>query len=491
MDIFDVLPRDQVYFILSQICALVFAIIYHYIDSYDPYGKRNDSQKLKHLLMLTIPGLFISYICYGNQIIHIVILSSVSYGLFYIVSPKWIHLTTLVIAMIHLSYLHIDRLVNDYSIYTIDITAPIMILVQKVSSVAFSINDDMYHRVRINNSQNDKKSETYFEQKRFHFIRYPTFFEYFAFVFNFQTVICGPLVFYEDFISFIDGEKLRNDKLDHYPSTLFPVVRKLAIAIVCGLLVMSFVPHYPASLLLLPSFTSASFLYKLWLLYWVAFSARLKYYFAWTLSEAVSNASGLGFNGLDEKTKQPRWDLMDNIDIIKFENAFSQRDSIRSWNKTTEAWLRRTAYERAPKKYKVLMTFILSAIWHGFHPGYYLTFLTGALFTLAARTGRRCFRHRFQQKSPTIFNFYHLLTWITTRIAMAYLAFPFIILEFNGSLQIYNNLIFFGHLVALAMYLFLPLFFEPLPNQSSKRHQSEKLNCDKSPSNGNKYLSEE
>lgn len=51
----------------------------------------------------------------------------------------------------------------------------------------------------------------------------------------------------------------------------------------------------------------------------MALCARLKYYFAWTISECVANASGMGFNGLDPHTERPRWDLMTNIDIVRFE----------------------------------------------------------------------------------------------------------------------------------------------------------------------------
>ena len=42
-------------------------------------------------------------------------------------------------------------------------------------------------------------------------------------------------------------------------------------------------------------------------------------------------------------------------------------------------------YERVPW-YPTVLTFILSALWHGVDPGYYFTFLTGILVTLAART---------------------------------------------------------------------------------------------------------
>jgi lysophospholipid acyltransferase 1/2 len=34
------------------------------------------------------------------------------------------------------------------------------------------------------------------------------------------------------------------------------------------------------------------------------------------------------------------------------------------------------------------LTFSLSALWHGFYPGYYLTFASGAFNVMAARTVR-------------------------------------------------------------------------------------------------------
>jgi lysophospholipid acyltransferase 1/2 len=46
--------------------------------------------------------------------------------------------------------------------------------------------------------------------------------------------------------------------------------------------------------------------------------------------------------------------------------------------------LRRIAFDRLPKG-KTLGVFVLSAFWHGFHPGYYLTFLTLALLVYAGR----------------------------------------------------------------------------------------------------------
>jgi len=45
---------------------------------------------------------------------------------------------------------------------------------------------------------------------------------------------------------------------------------------------------------------------------------RFKYYFAWTLADAVCNASGFGFTGYNEKGEQ-EWNLLDNINILGVE----------------------------------------------------------------------------------------------------------------------------------------------------------------------------
>lgn len=121
------------------------------------------------------------------------------------------------------------------------------------------------------------------------------------------------------------------------------------------------------------------------------------------------------------------------------------------------------AYDRAPPRLKLLLTFALSAVWHGFHPGYYLTFLSGAMFTLAARTARRCLRFRFEAMGPKPMLLYHAVTWTVTRLSMAYLAMPFVLLDLRPSLQLYSHLHWAGHLVALLLITLLPLLLRPRP----------------------------
>jgi lysophospholipid acyltransferase 1/2 len=103
----------------------------------------------------------------------------------------------------------------------------------------------------------------------------------------------------------------------------------------------------------------------------------------WTLADVVNNASGLGFNGYDENDN-PKWDLVTNVNIIGCELSTSIKSSFDHWNVQTQLWLRRIAYDRLPAG-KTLGVFVLSAFWHGFYPGYYLTFVLCAFMVYAGR----------------------------------------------------------------------------------------------------------
>ncbi len=53
-------------------------------------------------------------------------------------------------------------------------------------------------------------------------------------------------------------------------------------------------------------------------MWFTACMERMRYYFVWTLSDLVCNASGLGFNGYDENNES-KWDLLTNFDFKNIE----------------------------------------------------------------------------------------------------------------------------------------------------------------------------
>lgn len=85
---------------------------------------------------------------------------------------------------------------------------------------------------------------------------------------------------------------------------------------------------------------------------------------------------------------------------------------------------------------KTVATYLLSAIWHGVSVGYYLTFLSAALFTPAASTFRRCMRWRFVDDPSKKF-FYDLFSNVVSKASLTYLTYPFVMMNLHPSIDVY------------------------------------------------------
>lgn len=83
-----------------------------------------------------------------------------------------------------------------------------------------------------------------------------------------------------------------------------------------------------------------------------AFTARCKYYGVWLLTEGACILSGLGFNGIDEKTKRPKWDRVTNVDPYELEASQNVKAYLEAWNKNTNKWLKNYVYLRVTPKGK-------------------------------------------------------------------------------------------------------------------------------------------
>lgn len=164
--------------------------------------------------------------------------------------------------------------------------------------------------------------------------------------------------------------------------------------------------------------------------------------------------------------------------MFHLQMSLSLRDSIDQWNKGTNRWLRSIVYERSGRN-KIIFTYALSALWHGFYPGYYLTFAAGAIFTMASRAVRRNIRPYFLDSARLKF-FYDALTFITTRVIMAYITFSFILLELIPSINVYLYLYLLPHILAVTAVFLLP----HLPKKAQKT-SSEGSSNPQEISNGN------
>uniref|UniRef100_A0A182P3R1 Lysophospholipid acyltransferase 1 n=1 Tax=Anopheles epiroticus TaxID=199890 RepID=A0A182P3R1_9DIPT len=451
-------------FLITQFLALILASAFR---SYLHPSKVSASTR--HAIGLVI-GLFFGYFCFGQQAIHIAGLPAVCYVVIRTQNPQIVQRLVMVVALFYLSCIHLHRQYYDYGSYSLDITGPLMIITQKVTSLAFSIHDGF-----------TREMKDLTQSQQLHAIRkLPSPLEFFSYTLHFQGLMAGPLVFYKDYIDFIEGchiikQTSANAKYDiekkivHEPSPVKAVVKKVIASLVCALIFVKFATIYPIKTMKDDGFiTNAGFFYSLWYMMMATTAVRFKYYFAWLMADAICNNSGLGFNGYDERDGvTPRWDMLSNIQVLEFEFGTNFRNCINAWNAGTNRWLRMVVFERVPKRYGTVLTFSLSALWHGFYPGYYITFATGALIVMAARIARKIFRPAFQGTASSR-ALYDVLTCLVTRVFMGYATFPFVLLEFKASLRMYLNVFMCLHLVAL-ITVFILSKYVPRGGESTSR----------------------
>lgn len=455
------LPIDQTNFVFGLVASFFFSFIIRYV-----LHPSRVSPRVRHIACTGI-GVTLGLMCWGIHIWHTVILATTCYLLLLWLSPRYSQRLVFIYSMAHLGVLHYLRLQHGYGTYTLDITGPFMIMTQKSTSLAFSYHDGV----------SVKEQQLTPEQKQRAVRKLPSVLEFISYLFHFQTILAGPGILYSDYMDFIHGRFVYNvekngavNKDIHYrnePSPTEAILMKLLLVACLVFVNLRIVPLFPIERLLDVDFVyNTGFLAKTAYIIAATSVTRFRYYFAWTMSDVVCNASGLGFNGFD-KFGREKWDLTSNVYIFDFEFSLSFRDALQAWNTQTMTWLRMVAYDRAPFA-KTLATYVLSAYWHGFYPGYYLTFGSGAIITLAARSVRRSVRPYFQKSKFTML-LYHVLTFSWCRLTMAYATFPFVLLQFWPSLHIYRCFYFYLHILAFLAAFILPIVLPPKRDRAKQQ----------------------
>eukprot|EP00731_Ephydatia_muelleri_P010964 Em0005g1550a len=159
-----------------------------------------------------------------------------------------------------------------------------------------------------------------------------------------------------------------------------------------------------------------------------------------SITESVNNYIGLGFSGYKEG--KPVWDVCKNVRVFDVECPFPPR----------------VCYERVPPKFWIsphTASFALSAIWHGFYPGYYICFVSFMFINEAARKMRTMLHHHFQT-SPAKMLLYDLATMVTTAIIVDFAATCFPLLMLDRCILFWSYF-YYIPLVVVVMVSFLPV----------------------------------
>ncbi|OCT92038.1 lysophospholipid acyltransferase 2 [Xenopus laevis] len=438
------LPAEQRIFLTGQVSALALAFLFRWYLPTSQYGPI-----FRHSIA-SLFGICLSIYCFGWLTLFLIGELVLGYLLLLLADSRRVHVYTLFLTMAYLTLFHVQRFLYPAE-DQLDFTVPLMMLTQKISRVAFEFHDGHF--------QTEKPLSPL--QRRLVIRPLPSPLSYVSYTLGFLGLLAGPVCSYNDYQIFIHGnEKTGNPNV--------AVSRKLSL---CCLLLGA---HLVLSDRFSISDDQGCSVFGQYLdLYLMAASRRPKYYFAWTLADAINNAAGFGYNGISEDGTE-RWDLLSNLDIVKIETATSFKMFIDNWNIQTAVWLKEVCYDRSTYN-PLLSTFMLSAVWHGVHPGYYLTFLTAVPITLAARNARRTIRPWFQGNAlnKTV---YDVITWLCTQIAMSYTVAPFMLLELGLSLKLYRSLGFSLHILPVFLLLVLPKTLKP---HSAEKSRSTTTVCEK------------
>uniref|UniRef100_A0AAZ3P759 Membrane bound O-acyltransferase domain containing 1 n=1 Tax=Oncorhynchus tshawytscha TaxID=74940 RepID=A0AAZ3P759_ONCTS len=430
-------PLDQVNFLACQVFALGASFWFRLYLS-----PQFSSPVVRHAVA-TLFGLSFVIFCFGWYAVHISILVMVCYRILVTADIHNIHRYTMIMAV---SYLAVCQVIA----MLFQIKTGLLAVLQTVSNVSFFLS-----------STSSSK---------------PSLIEYLSYNLNFLSILVGPCSHYKDYIDFIEGRHVQRrlsasntgqngyDKVSE-PSPMAAVTRKLLICGVCMVLFLTLTKAFPITYNVDSHFVNeAPFLTRLTYAAFSIQAARPKFYFAWTLADAINNAAGYGFKGVDE-AGQVSWDLISNISIWGIETATSFKKFIDNWNIQTGVWLKTVCYDRAPR-YPTALTFILSALWHGVYPGYYFTFITAIPITLAARAVRKNVRQYFLSSHPVKL-VYDVVTWAATQLCICYTVMPFLLLAVEPTMQYYRSMYFHIHIISILTVIVLSQSHKPRGSSSS------------------------
>lgn len=414
-----------------------------------PYGQ------IRHLFSFLL-GVFLIQFTIGKQWVHHMITSLIAYVLFAVLSRKTATKVVPAFVMIYLLLGHLHRQYINYLGWDLDFTGTQMVLTQKLYMMAYNLYDG---EVLASGKENKAAQKC----APFALKRLPNLLEFLGYTFCFSNVLSGPAYEFATYCHPCDGSLLYKPDgtpRGKIPSNVWPTLKPFLTCLVClGVFVVGG-SHFPLfdtvdpqkndPPMLTPEFMAKPWIWRYCYMWISLFILRQKYYFAWKNSEGANNIWYAGFEGFDDKGNVKGWDQANNMNVIEFETAPNVQTLSREWNKKTSAWLTKYVYIRTGGS--LVAVYSMSALWHGFYPGYYMFFLSVPLMTMVERLGRKKISPNFSSGrwSP-----YGIACIFMTSFVVEYMVSAFSVLSFWRAFNNWKQFNFFGHIVCVIAYIIL------------------------------------
>ena len=440
------LPPGTVLFTLALFASLPLGLGFQVVPS--PF--------LKNLYSL-ITGTMLSYFAFGTSTRQCLIFGGLSY-LTMLLSRKHCGYIVFLGSFGYLIYLHATAASGEsWKAGNIDITGLLMVLTLKVTACALNYMDS-------GSIPTDQRTE---HLSKVAVEQLPNLLEYCGWLMFPCTLVVGPAIEFREYHDWLHrkghwGSSKETNKSGKAPPGLVRRYARVLWLVVYSSIFcfvhLAVMRYYTIdNTYLSPDWNSKSLLVKFWELHILGQGSRGKYFFCWVWAEAACVASGVGFGGWDEKTKTPKWDVAQNVKPMGVERAATFVEIPKNWNVKTGMWLRHYVYDRAtpagkrPGFLQLLLTQIISGVWHGLYAGYWLFFVSSAVFVHGSKGVYRWQRDNFPKKWNFILDFPH---WVLTTVGLNYLCGAFMLVTYDQCMSAWGSVYFIPHFTVLGMVLF-------------------------------------
>ena len=418
-DLLNNVPYSQFAIVFCQLLAVLFAEIYFRCV-------RLRSVNVKCLFTITASHLMLAVLLFNNPLkmvsmMHIY--APVIVGYAWIVRLEWNPWPFTGLLFTHLAYAHWREMHKQYLVHNLDHTIVLMLQTIRLSSLAFDCLGKNY----IDDSGGDVDKKKQFK---------PSLLEYLGFVFFFPGYLSGPAIFYKQWRALIHNTGNSSDHPHHTKRNRW-AMKQLGKA---GLFAIGHI-------ILKQQFTHHNFpkntIAKIIHLHLANMGSRFMYYVAWMMAQAA--LVNFGFERQDCEIVKP-WQI---------EFASEPRQVLLNWNISTDRWLHRYFYTPVRSRLGATMSNVfvkmVSALWHGFYPGYYLMFASYGLVMAASRVIYKSFSWPLPQwTKPYIL---YLPVWLI----LDYITPPFVYLSWDVSIAFYRSMYWWGHVVCIIIVVFSTL----------------------------------
>lgn len=426
------IPHDQLVFLSSLYGSVIFGAIYFAF-----LFRLKGHSTVKHLYFF-LAGNVLLWMNYSpSAMANIYVPIVMGFIITRTVRTKNVGLVNCIANFAHLALVQYSRYMGHQFIL-VDYTNVLMVATIKVTSFGFDLGNGKF---------SDKKSA-------------PGALEYFSYCFMFPGVMVGPCMFFEDYRHFIDGSyERRVRRSDPQFNGRFVRMMYQLYASVFWLFVHAAGRNFfSTDLADSAECLSWNVFLRLAYVYCSLMVDKSKFYFVWAVSDAAYLASGAGFHlhGSGKENEVVMWDAMSNVDPMAIEMAWNFKIIVSVWNRATNRWLHTYFYTPLLKagygrsgSIPSLMTYLVSAFWHGFYPAYYLTFLSAAWLTSVNRWMYKRLTWPFGERSKKIAG------WILLQLVMTYALTPIVLRDFSRVFVFYRSFYFYGHILLFLATIYL------------------------------------